>query len=138
MFGFDEDVPGVDVGLRPDVVVVVAGRFRVVVVDVGLVDAAGLVGGRLVLPPIMPPPVTPPPSCCATAGTAQVKSKRRVDRQTNRGALEDIEFSPGLLNSDYGIIVRKKTDGNNLLLIRYGREQKASRSRVGSVAGRHV
>ena len=99
-------------------VVVVVGRFRVVVV-VGFVveDVGGLVGGRFVLPPMMPPPVTPP-SCCATAtliGTRRNRIKRRVDRETNRGALVDIRvFLLRLLNQPVAavvIIVRKNTDG---------------------------
>ena len=82
------DVVPLDVGLRAPVVVVV-GRFRVVVGAGFVEDAGGLVGGRLVLPPMMPPPVTPP-SCCATATLAGITIKRRVDRQTNRGALVNI------------------------------------------------
>ena len=73
-------------------VVVVVGRLTgvvvcflrggVVVVEAGLF--AGLVEGRLVLPPpITPPPVTPP-SCCARA-TLLVIINRTPDRQIERG-----------------------------------------------------
>ena len=84
-------------------VVVVVGRRRgVVVVDAGLVTGlvtglvAGFVEGRLVLPPIIPPPVTPV-SCCATA-TLLVAINRTADRQTKRGEVKDMTFSPELLN----------------------------------------
>ena len=74
---------------------VVAGFLRggVDVVDAGLF--AGLVDGRLVLPPIMPPPVTPPPSCCASA-TLLVVINRTADRLIKRGDGKDIDVSPAL------------------------------------------
>jgi len=77
---------GVVVGfLRGAVVVVAAGLFAGLVV--------GFVVGRLVLPPIIPPPVTPPESCCASA-TLLVVISRTADRQTKRGKLKDMTFSP--------------------------------------------
>ena len=91
------------------VVVVVAGRLTgvvgvvrlrgVVVVDVGLFAGlvAGFVVGRLVLPPIIPPPVMLPESCCARA-TLLIVINKTADRQTKRGELKDMTFSPALLN----------------------------------------
>ena len=72
--------------------VVGVGRLRGgVVVDVGLL--AGLVEGRLVLPPIMPPPVTPPGSCCASAALLVVIN-RSADRQSTRRDGKDMTLSP--------------------------------------------
>ena len=74
--------------------VVGVARRRGGVVAAGL--AAGLVDGRLVLPPIMPPPVTPPGSCCASATLLVVSINRTADRQITRGDERDMTFSPAV------------------------------------------
>ena len=101
------------VGRLTGVVVGFLGGLVVVVVDAGLLTGlvAGFVEGRLVLPPIIPPPVTPPESCCASA-TLLVVINRTADRQTKRGKLKDMTFSPALLRRKerrpavFGIIVK--------------------------------
>ena len=76
----------VGLGLGRVVVVVVAGLVLGFVVDF----AAGLVVGRLVLPPIMPPPVIPPGSCCATA--LLVNRNSVADKVNMRGNAVDMIF----------------------------------------------
>jgi hypothetical protein len=70
-----------------------------------------------VLPPIIPPPVTPPESCCASAALLVVIN-RTAARQTKRGKLKDMTFSPVIKPEKsgdpavFGIIDKNEVRGN--------------------------